>query len=75
MAKNSHIRKSSMPRGFKQQAIDYSNHEFTGIADQIRGQSQWSNVYVLSYGFEANDNRQDLVQPSENSIQKILATL
>ena len=60
--------------GIKQKAIDYSNQEITSIADQIRGQFQWSNVYVLSYGFEANDNRQDLMHPSENGIQKILAT-
>ena len=34
------------------------NQEINIIADQIRDEFQWSNVYVLNYGLEAND-RQD----------------
>ena len=35
------------------------NQEINSIADQIRGEFQCSNVYVLNYGVEANDIRQD----------------
>ena len=39
--------------------IDAYNQEINSVADQIRGEFQWSNVYVLNYGLEANDIRQD----------------
>ena len=55
--------------------IDAYNQEINSIADQIRGEFQWSNVYVLNYGLEANDIRQDGVHPNIYGIQKIVTTL
>ena len=54
--------------------IDAYNQEINSIADQIRGEFQWSNVYVLNYGLEANDIRQDGVHPNIYGIQKIVTT-
>ena len=55
--------------------IDAYNQEINSIADQIRGEIQWSNVYVLNYGLEVNDIRQDGVHPNIYGIQKIVTTL
>ena len=55
--------------------IDAYNQEINSIADQFRGEFQWSNVYVLNYGLEANDIRQDGVHPNIYGIQKIVTSL
>ena len=62
-------------RDSNNQEIDAYKQEINSIADQIRGEFQWSNVYVLNYGLEANDIRQDGVHPNMNGIQKIVKTL
>ena len=50
--------------------IDASNQEINSVSDQIRGEFQWSNVYVLNYGLEANNIRQDGVHPNIYEFKK-----
>ena len=55
--------------------IDAYNQVINSIADQYRGEFHWSNVYVLNYGLEVNDIRQDGVHQNIYGIQKIVTTL
>ena len=54
----SQVKNGLYGRDSNNKQIHAYNQEINSIADQIRDEFQWSNVYVLNYGLEAND-RQD----------------
>ena len=70
-----HVKNGLYGRDSNYKEIDAYNQEFNSLAGQIRGEFQWSNVYVLNYGLEANDIRQDGVHPIIYGIQKMVTTL